>query len=208
MPRPGLVVAVAVAVIGVGCAGTRSAEASRTAPRPEQPESAAATPGNPAESGGEAQRPPMHGGGTMQCPMEVPGTQVSAADTPEGESVTFTTSSPDAVPDLRARIHAMADRYERRQQEMQSQAGQGGAAEGGGAEAGSAGSGSAEPQQAPARRAGSRAVVEDIEGGARVDITPNDQAEVDRLRTAIRNRVAQMQETGSCAMGQGTPSQQ
>ena len=50
--------------------------------------------------------------------------------------------------------------------------------------------------------AASRAVVEDIEGGARIDITPNDPANVDQLRTAIRNRVAQMQETGSCAMGQ------
>jgi hypothetical protein len=132
-----------------------------------------------------------------RCPMAVPGTEVFAEDTPDGEAVTFRTSSPEAVPDLRARIHAMADRYERRH--ASGQAMQDGPPSGD-REAGSAGSGSPGGQQMPAP---SRAVVEDVDGGSRVTITPNDPSELETLRAHVMQRVAHMQETGSCDMGNG-----
>ncbi len=208
MTRLGLwTMGVAVAALGVGCAGARSEQASHTAPPPEEPQAAAAPPGSAPDAtpGG-----PMHHGAMMQCPMDVPGTQVSAADTPEGESVTFTTSSPDAVPDLRARIHAMADRYERRHARADAQEeAQGGTGDGDESAAGSAGSGSPDAEGTPAHEsAPSRAVVEDIEGGARIDITPNDPADLDQLRTTIRDRVASREETGSCPMAHGRPAEE
>jgi TusA-related sulfurtransferase len=209
MTKLGLVLGVALAAFGSGCAGARSAQASRAEPPPAQPQ--AQTDAQPSGGGPDTGGRGMHHGAMMQCPMEVPGTQVSVADTPEGEVVTFTTSSPDAVPDLRARIHAMADRYERRHESGQAGMMHDGTSPGGEGGAGSAGSGSPDEQQAPSRAqtpAPSRAVVEDIEGGARIDITPNDPADVEQLRAAIRARVAQMQETGSCAMGQPSSAPQ
>ena len=182
-----LVLVVAVAALGAGCAGTRSA--SHPAPAPAQAQASGTSPG----TGSHGMSPEM----TARCPMAVPGTQVTAADTPDGVAVTFTTSSPEAVPDLRARIHAMADRYERRH--ASGQAMQDGPPSGD-REAGSAGSGSPGGQQMPAP---SRAVVEDVDGGSRVTITPNDPSELETLRAHVMQRVAHMQETGSCDMGNG-----
>lgn len=201
MTRAGWVLVVAFAAFGAGCAGARSSRASRTAPPPAESQAQAQT--DARESGGASGMGSqgMHEGMTMQCPMAVPGTQVAAEDTPEGEAITFTTTSPDAVPDLRARVHAMADRYERRHASGQAGTMPEGDSSGDESGAGSAGSGSADADQMPTPApAPSRAVVEDVEGGARVTVTPNDPADLEHLRSSIRERVAYMQDTGSCGM--------
>lgn len=53
------------------------------------------------------------------CPMSVPGAQVSAADTAAGETITFTTTSPDQVTALREKVHAMADEHNRHHAEAE-----------------------------------------------------------------------------------------
>ncbi len=245
-------VVLALAAAGAGCMGTT--HASR---RAEAPPQAAAT---PAETGaGAAQGMPEQGMGMMgECPMAVPGTQVAAADTPDGESVTFTTTSPDAVADLRNRVRAMADMHNRHhaggQMGMQGGAGMQGDTSGGtsmgssesesgsaGAEAspdqGSAGSGQGSdeagggdtgmgstgsadagadqgagaPMHERMMSHPSHAVVEDVDGGARVIVTPDDPADLERLRAAVRSHTERMSETGSCGMGRmghGMPQEQ
>ncbi len=133
------------------------------------------------------------------CPMAVPGTRVAAADTPGGESVTFTTT-PDRAADLRARVHAMVDMHNRH--------GEGGGKEGmrdgmhggmmmGGGSMGPSGAGADQMSMMPPP---SRAAVEDVEGGARIVVTPNDPADLDRLRSAVLMHAQHMQESGTCGM--------
>ncbi|HET8539629.1 MAG TPA: hypothetical protein VFL83_07130 [Anaeromyxobacter sp.] len=251
MTRTGWSWVVAVAAVAAGCTGSRySRQASR---QPSQPAPA------PAES-----RAPSAGRAmVMPCPMSVPGTDVAAEETPDGEALTFTTTSPQLVPDLRERVHAMADMHNRHHHGgqmgtqgmhgdahagMRGEARQGategephagvngeagggmqgeaqggtthggaGAARGGTGSgemgAGSAGSseGSHEGTDAHARMPPpSRAVVEDVDGGARLTLTPDDPADLDRLRTAIRAHAEHMQHTYSCSMGEAAsgPSSQ
>jgi hypothetical protein len=47
----------------------------------------------------------------------------------------------------------------------------------------------------------SRAAVRDVEGGARIVVTPNDPADLDRLRSAVRMHAEHMRESGTCGMG-------
>jgi hypothetical protein len=149
---------------------------------------------------------PMHA-----CPIAVPGTQLAAADTPDGVSVTFTTS-PDRAEDLRARVHAMADMHNRHHLAggpegthaghggmehggMMGGGMMGGGMMGGGSTAG-AGAGQASMMPPP-----SRATVVDVEGGARLVVTPNDPADMDQLRSTVRTHAEHMQKTGTCRMG-------
>jgi hypothetical protein len=222
MTRAGAVVVVAVAALGMACmghgsqgarAGTQSQTQTQAQPQPQNP-----TP----QAGGE------HGMAMMQeCPMAVPGAQVAATDTETGEAITFTTSSPDAVQELRDRVHAMADMHNRH---MEAHAGMQGDAQdgsmhgdtggemGGTGREGSAGSGDGSPSPDAQGQAGSgmgsgmhsgmhhrmpasRATVEEVDGGARVTVAAQNPADADQLRTAIRKHVDQMQQTGSCGMG-------
>lgn len=131
------------------------------------------------------------------CPMAVPGVQLSAADTQDGEAVTFTTSA-DRMADLRARVHAMADMHNRHHQ-----AGEGGMHHGnhgdamGGGSTGSGGDSHAMMMPPP-----SRAAVEDVAGGARLVVTPNDPADLEPLRAAVRTHAEHMRQTGTCGMGE------
>lgn len=138
-------------------------------------------------------------GGTMgmsmaACPMAVPGTQLAAMDTQEGEALTFTTS-PDRADELRARVRAMADVHNRHHaggmQGMQGSMQHGGMMGGG---TGQAGPGAMAMMPPP-----SRATVRDVEGGAQLVVTPNDPADLERLRSTIRMHADRMRQTGSCA---------
>lgn len=137
------------------------------------------------------QSPAVMGSMSMQsCPMAIPGTQVSAADTPNGESITFTTS-PDQAADLRARVAAMADMHNRHHGDgMGSMHGdmKHGQMMGGGEHMG---------MMPPP----SHAAVEDVEGGARIVVTPNDPADLDGLRSTVRIHAEHMQKSGTCEMG-------
>jgi hypothetical protein len=112
------------------------------------------------------------------CPMTVPGTVVNAADTANGEALTFTTTAPDQVAELRIRVHAMANMHN------QHHGGMGGGERMGG-------------MMMPPP---SRAWVEDVENGARISMTPNDLTDLQKLQSAVRMHAAHMQQHG-CRMG-------
>ena len=137
------------------------------------------------------QSPEAMGAMSMQsCPMAIPGTQVSAAETSNGESVTFTTS-PDHAADLRERVHAMADMHNHHHQ-GDGMEGMHGDMQHGDMMA----SGEHMAMMPPP----SRAVVEDVEGGARIVVTPNDPADLERLRSTVRMHAEHMQKSGTCQM--------
>jgi hypothetical protein len=143
----------------------------------------------PSTSQHPAGAAPMHEGmkhGAMamsgMCPAEVPDTHVAASDTAAGEAIAFTTS-PGQVDELRRRVHAMADMHNQHHGS-------------GAAEADGRGMGGMMPPP-------SRAAVEDVEGGARVSVTPNNAADLERLRSTVRMHAEHMQ-SGHCGMmGEG-----
>jgi hypothetical protein len=127
-----------------------------------------------------ATAPPDQGMMAM-CPMTVPGTQVYAADTANGEALTFTTAPAQAA-ELRIRVHAMGNMHNQRH----------GGMGGGQAMGGMMGSMIMPPP--------SRAWVEDVENGARISMTPNDPADLQKLQSAVRMHATHMQQHG-CRMG-------
>lgn len=157
----------------------------------------------PTQAAASAAAPPDM---TQMCPVAVPGTRLAVADTADGEAVTFTTT-PDRVGELRSRVHAMAEMHNRHHME-------GGAGEmhgqmhGGGMMGGGMGGGSMHPSggmDASMMPPPSRAAVEDVDGGARLVVAPNDPADLDRLRSTVRMHAQHMQETGSCGHGEPSP---
>jgi hypothetical protein len=132
------------------------------------------------------------------CPMAVPGTQVSTSDTSTGEVVTFSTTSPDQVADLRSRVRAMADMHNQHhgpgdmsgmQGGMHGQGGMMGSGAGQGGETGHM------PMPPP-----STTSVEDTDTGARLVVTPKDPAQLAQLQSAVRAHAGMMQ-PGHCEMG-------
>jgi len=116
-------------------------------------------------------------GMAAMCPMTVPGTQVFAADTANGSALTFTTA-PDRAAELRIRVHAMGNMHNQRH------AGMGGDEKMGG-----------KMMMPPP----SRAWVEDVDGGARISMTPNDPADLLKLQSSVRAHAEHLQRHG-CAM--------
>ncbi len=134
---------------------------------------------------------PMGGGMAGMCPMSVPGTKVSAADTATGEALTFTTT-PDQAAALREKVHAMADMHNRHHASGAAEhGGMSGGMMGGGMAAGSMGGMQMPPP--------SRAAVEDLPEGARLVVTPNDAADLQRLQSTVRAHAEHMQQDG-CGM--------
>jgi hypothetical protein len=121
----------------------------------------------------------MHAGdmkmsGNMQgdCPMMVANTTVRADDVDGGASMVFTTTGD--VAQLRERVAKLAAHHNA----MQQSAG---------------GSGMAPPSTARA---------EDVEGGARMIITPKSPSDLEALRTHVRDHAAGAH-AGECPMGPG-----
>lgn len=186
MTRALAIAAAALAVFGSGCMAGMAATHAASAPQPQ----AAAAP------------EPVPAAVMQACPVAVPGTQLAAADTPDGEAVTFTTT-PDGVAELRSRVHAMADMHNRHHAQPGGANPMGGMDHGammGGGMMGGGGMGSSGGRMAMMPPP-SRAAVEDVDGGARLVVTPNDPADLERLRSAIRMHARHMQETGTCGMG-------
>ena len=129
------------------------------------------------------------------CPMSVPGTNLSAADTSTGEAITFTTT-PDQAAALRERVHAMADMHNRHHASGDAGHDEMGGMHGGGMTGGHASHGMMGDMQMPPP---SRAVVEDLPDGARIIVTPNDPADLERLQKTVRTHAEHMQQHG-CGM--------
>ena len=114
-------------------------------------------------------------------PVDVPGTQVVVADTLPGSAVTFTTT-PDRVTELRSKVHAMA--YLRNERLARK-----------GATGGMVGTGVAPNLTLIGA---SQGYVEDVDGGARMDVAPFDPMEVDRFRASVRFRAERLAQGGGC----------
>ena len=125
---------------------------------------------------------PAQRGMADMCPAEVPGTQVAAADTADGAAMTFTTTGD--VASLRQRVHHMAEMHDHMM-----------------------GGGMMQMKMVP-----SAARAEDVDGGARIVLTPNDPAQLSDLRARVRDHTAMMagghcpmMEHGGPMMGHGGP---
>ncbi len=144
-----------------------------------------------------AAQPPGHSSDMMaNCPMNVPGTQVSAAEAVNGVTITFT--APEQVVELRRRVHAMASMHNEKHADGSSHGGMmgGGMMGGGMMSGGMMGGGKAmDGMKMPP----SRATVVDLELGASVTVIPIHPDDLQKLRSAVRMHVQQMQENG-CAM--------
>ncbi len=163
--------------------GTACMHAGRAAPAAASEPAAAARPSSDA---------PMGGGMAGMCPMSVPGTRVSATETATGEALVFTTS-PDQAAALREKVHATADMHNRHH--ASGDAGHGGM--GGMMGHGGMGAGGMEGMQMPPP---SRAAVEDLPDGARILVTPNDAANLQRLQSTVRKHAEHMQQHGCGTM--------
>lgn len=173
MTRALALLALALAVTGIACMAGHAVHGAGMASPPE----ATAAPGG------------MAGMPMATCPMAVPGTQVTAMDTQGGEAVTFTTS-PDRADELRARVRGMADMHN------QHHAGGAGGMQGGMMGGGMMGPGG--PEGMAMMPPPSRAAVRDVEGGAQLVVTPNDPADLYRLRSTVRMHAEHMRQTGTC----------
>lgn len=183
--------ALALALAGAGCSHGSASQPSATTAQPAPPR-AQAQAGTTGEMGS--------GKMTGMCPMAVPDTQVSAADTATGEALTFTTSSPDQVADLRSRVHAMADMHNQHHAtaEMGGMHGHGGMMGEGMGSGQGGGMGHMSPPPL------STATVEDTDTGARLEITPVDPTQLAQLQSAVRAHADMMQQ-GRCGMMGGMP---
>jgi hypothetical protein len=124
----------------------------------------------------------MPGGMAGLCPAEVPDTRVAASDTPNGGAITFTTSAAN-VDEVRRRAHAMADMHNQHH----------------GAAAADAPAGGQHGMMAGMMPPPSHAVAEDVDGGARISVTPDAPADLEKLRSTMRMHAEHMQ-GGRCGM--------
>lgn len=188
MRRAFVMLAVTFAAAGTGCMAGMAGHAAN-APAP-----ASASMSHEEASAG------MGGMSMQNCPMSVPGTQVAAADIPEGEAITFTTS-PERVGELRMRVRTMADMHNRHHQGGQMEGMHGGTQHGQMMGSGSMESSGAADGHDAMMPPPSRAVVQDVDGGARIVVTPADPADLDRLRSTVRMHAEHMRDTGTCGTG-------
>jgi hypothetical protein len=192
--------AIALAAAAVGCmgGGRGHARAPAGAAEPSEPPAEAATPPAEATAAGPAAGP-MAG-----CAMAVPGAEVAVTDVPAGAALEFTTPSEQNVAELRTRVHAMAEMHEAHHGEGAMAGGMHGEMHGAvppGGSAGSGGTGSgAAPEHAVMMPPSTRAVAEEVEGGARIVITAEDPADIERVRSAARMHAAHWREFGTCEL--------
>jgi hypothetical protein len=151
---------------------------------------------------------------SLNCPMSVTGAKVSTAPTPTGVTLTFSTTSPEKVADLRRRVHDAAEMHNKNhgsggmREDMMGDGMMGGMT-GGGHMMGSgntAGHMTGGHMMASGNAAGhmtggqmmpqSRAAMTEVEHGARLTLTPSDPADLQKLQSAIATRAERMQQHG------------
>lgn len=190
--------ALVLALIALGgCASSQTAQ--------RQPVSTAAAP--PTEGADQGHD---HQAGMMEmCPMRVPGTTVSVSDTEAGVAVVFRTTGD--VAELRRRVRYVAEMHNRHHAEgaMACCRGMtnGGQETGGTPDQGGRGMmmGMSHEGMVPAT-----AAAEDVDGGARIVLTPEDPSQLGALRTHVHDHAERMAR-GECPMmmmgGAGQPSE-
>ena len=151
----------------------------------------------------------MHHGMADMCPMQVAGTSVRTEDVEGGVAIAFSTTGD--VAELRRRVAHMVEMHDRsagggRQHGMAMHGHQGSAAPGhhhhgsppaaGGQAPGRAMGG---PGMSGPRMPAADARSEDVEGGARMVLTPRDPTELTALREHTR-QMAERMATGECPM--------
>lgn len=155
-----------------------------------------ATPNQPQPAATGSAPAPVQPRGAA-CPAG-PAVQIVTAETPTGVALQFTTTGD--VAGLRARVHRMAEKHNRMMGSgMGMQGGMMGS--GGGMQGGMQGSGGMHGRGMMMRMIPSRASVEDIPGGARLVLTPDDPSQLGALRDHARRMAAMMQQ-GRCPMMQ------
>ena len=182
-------------VIGSACAKNQTTSAS-TAEPPS---------GAPEHSMMGAGMMPMMGAGDP-CPMGVQGTTVQATETSDGMSMAFTTTG-DAG-EVRKRAHGMADRMNGQASGAMGTSGM--MMKGGDGGAGMMmGSGMGRPGMMGDGGAGMmmggsmppmNVQVEDIEGGARLRMTPRDHSRVAEMKKHVQQHAQMMNQGHSCPM--------
>ena len=163
-------------VIGSACAKNQTTSAS-TAEPPS---------GAPEHSMMGAGMMPMMGAGDP-CPMGVQGTTVQATETSDGMSMAFTTTGD--VGELRKRAHGMSDRMNGQASGAMGTSGM--MMKGGDGGAGMMMGGSMPPMNVQ---------VEDIEGGARLRMTPRDPSRVAEMKKHVQQHAQMMNQGHSCPM--------
>lgn len=151
------------------------------------------------------------------CPMQLAGTQVAAEDTQDGVAMVFTTSGD--VSELRRRVRRMAEMHQTHMANHSSHMGPGGMGSGGMGSGGMMGSGAmGSGTMGPEQPMGSKPMMggehmgmhmvpsaartEDVDGGARIVLTPEDPARLAELRAHAREHAAMMAK-GQCPMKHG-----
>jgi len=122
--------------------------------------------------------PPLRRGMmTLTCPSQVEGTMVTWANVEGGVALVFTTTSPTRVLELRDRVMRMAQAHNEHDGESQMMG--------------------ARSMMMPA----ARATVEEIEGGARMVLMPEDVTQLEALRQSAQESAGRMAR-GECPMAQ------
>jgi hypothetical protein len=170
----------------IGALASSACAPSQTGPQPTAPESTAAQAGAQPEPG--MKHHDMAGGMkhhdmAATCPMAVAGTSARAEDVDGGAAIAFTTTGD--VTELRRRVAHMAEMHARHHGEGH------GPMMGNDSKMGTMGHGM--------MMAAAQARSEDIEAGARIVLTPNEPAELARLREHTRQHAEKMA-SGQCPM--------
>lgn len=151
-----------------------------------------------AHSSQPAAAAPMDGDrGDMKalCPMGVPGTQVSAVDEINGSTLTFTARG--QVAELQRRVHAMV--------KMHNQHHAGGDTHEGMPKGGMMGGDhmmGGDQKMGGMMMPPSHATVFDLENGASIKLMPTNEADLQKLQSAVRMHAQRMQQNG-CEMMTG-----
>lgn len=142
---------------------------------------------------------------TADCPMGVAGAKVSTADTADGSALTFSTTTPGKVAELRRRVRAAAEMHNKNH----ASGGTRGDMTGDGMMGGMSGSGHmAGGMTGRGHMAGgtmmpqSQATVVDVDEGACLTVKPSAPADLKELRLAMHARTERMQQHGCGAMTQ------
>jgi hypothetical protein len=171
-----LAAAAAGLLVGPACAGRKAENAA-----PPQP---AATPSDTQPS-----TVPRTG---SACPMQVPGTTMSVIDTSNGVAMVFSNEDASQAAELQRHVLSMAQMHNACAEGASScpRGMMGHGMMGGGEPSGAYGGG---PKMS------SHAEVQNTENGARLILTPDTPAQLESLRTSVRQHAAHMA-AGTCGM--------